>query len=126
MRAAASPKVDVDVLLAREAQQFLDAFLASGAGLLVAAEGRAEEMLRYLIDPYETRLDSCRRTMGGGEIIGPDRAGQSVLDLIHLRQHLVLVAPFQNGEDWARSLPWRCACPWSRRRTPLARHRSPW
>src|SRR5947208_1127351 len=100
MRAAASAKIDMDVLLAREAQQFLDAFLASGAGLLVAAEGCAEEMLRYLIDPYETRLDSCRRTMGGDEIIGPDGAGQSVL-VIHLRQHLVLVAPFENGEDWA-------------------------
>ena len=43
MRAGTPLEVDVDVLLAREAQQLLDAFLASDAGLFVAAEGRAEE-----------------------------------------------------------------------------------
>jgi hypothetical protein len=26
-------------------------------GLLVAAEGRAEEVLRYLVDPHEAHLD---------------------------------------------------------------------
>src|SRR6266481_7958699 len=50
LRAAASSQVDVDVLLAREAQQFLDALLTPDAGLLVAAERRAEEMLRHLVD----------------------------------------------------------------------------
>jgi hypothetical protein len=41
--AAAAAQVHVDVLLAREAQQFLDAFLAADAGLFVAAERRAEK-----------------------------------------------------------------------------------
>ena len=72
MRAAASPKFDVDVLLAREAQQFLDALLTPDAGLLVAAERRAEKMLRHLIDPHETRLDRRRGAMRDGEIVGPD------------------------------------------------------
>src|SRR5258707_2785879 len=104
MRAAASLEVDVDVLLAREAQQLLDAFLASDARLLVAAEGRTEEMLRHLVDPHEARLDRSCRAMRGDEIVGPDRAGQPVFDLVHLRQHLLLIAPFENGENRAEDL----------------------
>ena len=58
MRADAPLQVDMDVLLAREAQQFLDAFFASDARLLVAAERRTEEVLRYLVDPHEAHLDA--------------------------------------------------------------------
>src|ERR1700745_1722035 len=101
MRAAAPLEVDVDVLLAREAQQLLDAFLASDARLLVAAEGRAEETLRHRVDPQEARLDRSCRAMRGDEIVGPDRAGQPVFDLVHLHQHLLLIAPFENGENRA-------------------------
>src|SRR5467141_3978534 len=104
LRAAASSQVDVDVLLAREAQQFLDALLTPDAGLLVAAERRAEEMLRHLVDPDEARLDRARHAMRGDEIVGPDRAGEPVFDLVHLRQHVLLVAPFQDGEDGAENL----------------------
>src|SRR6266566_9696225 len=104
MRAAASLEVDVDVLLAREAQQLLDTFLASDARLLVAAEGRAEEMLRHLVDPHEPRLDGCRHAMRGDEIVGPDRTGQPVFDLVNLREHLLLVAPFENGENRTEDL----------------------
>src|SRR5262245_40501151 len=99
MRAAAPLEVDVDVLLAREAQLRLYAFLASDARLLVAAEGRAEEMLRDLVDPHEPRLDGSGDAMRGDEIVGPDRAGQAVFDLVDLRQHLLLIAPFKNGEN---------------------------
>src|SRR5262249_5260645 len=104
MRAGAPLEIDVDVLLAREAQQLLDAFLASDARLLVAAEGRAEEMLRHLVDPHESRLDGCRHAMRGDEIVGPDRAGQAIFNLVHLRQHLLLVAPFENGENRTEDL----------------------
>src|SRR5215469_4909198 len=104
MRAGTSLEIDVDVLLAREAQQLLDAFLASDTRLLIAAEGRAEEMLRYVVDPHEARLHGSRRAMRGDEIIGPDRAGQPVFDLVHLRQHLLLIAPFENGENRAEDL----------------------
>src|SRR5260370_4243934 len=104
MRAAASLEVDVDVLLAREAQQLLDAFLASDARLLVAAEGRTEEMLRHLVDPHEARLDRSCRAMRGDEIVGPDRAGQPVFDLVHLLQHLLLIAPFENGDNRSKDL----------------------
>src|SRR5258707_13937581 len=99
MRAAASLEVDVDVLLAREAQQLLDAFLTSNAPLLVAAEGRTEEMLRHLVDPHEARLDRCCRAMRRDEIVGSGRSGQRVFDLVHMRHHLVLIAPYENGEN---------------------------
>src|SRR5215831_5971657 len=101
MRAAASLQIDVNVLLAREAQRFLDAFLASHARLLVSAKGRAEEMLRHLVDPHEARLNRRRHAMGGGEIVGPDRTRQPVLHLIDLRQHVVLAAPFEDRENRA-------------------------
>ena len=52
-----SLQIDVDVLLLREAEEFLEAFLAAHAGLLVAAEGRAEEMAGHLVDPDEAGLD---------------------------------------------------------------------
>jgi hypothetical protein len=41
----------VDVLLLGEAQQLLQALLAPEAGLLDAAEGRAEEVPADLVDP---------------------------------------------------------------------------
>src|SRR5262245_62438852 len=98
MRAGAALQIDVDVLLAREAQELLDALLAADAGLLVAAEWRAEEVLRHLVDPHEAGLDRRRRAVRGDEIIGPDRAGEPVFDLVDLRQHLLFVAPFEDGE----------------------------
>src|SRR5207247_9545055 len=33
-----------------------------------------------------------------GEVIGPDRTGEAVFDLIDLRQHRLLVAPFEYRE----------------------------
>src|SRR5262245_60267572 len=104
MRADAPLQVDVDVLLAREAQQFLDAFFASDPGLLVAAEWRAEEVLRHLVDPHVARLDRRRHAVRGGEVVGPDRTGEPVLDLVNLRQHHILRAPFEDGENRAEDL----------------------
>src|SRR5262245_22720675 len=92
-------QIHVDVLLTREAQQFLDAFLAADAGLLVTAKRRAEEMLRDLVDPHEAGLDRRGRTVCSRQIIGPDRTGQSILDLVYLREHLVLVPPLEYGQD---------------------------
>src|SRR6266446_1026151 len=92
---AAALQVHMDVLLAREAQKLLDALLAPDAGLLVAAERRAQEMLRHLVDPYIAGLDRAGGAVRGGEIIGPDRAGEPVFDLIDLSEHLVLVAPLE-------------------------------
>src|SRR5258708_15411991 len=101
MSAAAAAQVEVDVLLAREAEQFLDAFLAPDAGLLEAAERRAEEMLGDIVDPDVARLHGRGGTVSSHQIIGPDRAGEPILDLVYLRQHLRLVAPFENREDRA-------------------------
>ena len=78
---AALLQIDVDVLFAGEAQQFLEALLAADAGLLVAAERRAEEVPGDLVDPDEAGFDLGGDAMGGDEIVGPDRAGQAVFDL---------------------------------------------
>ena len=47
----------MDVLLLGERQQLANAFLAADAGLLVAAERRAQEMLGHVVDPDEAGLD---------------------------------------------------------------------
>src|SRR5215470_16457021 len=101
---AAALEVNVDILLAREAQELLDALLAPDAGLLVAAERRAEEMLRHLVDPHVSRFDRRRGAVGRGEIIGPDRAGEPVFHLIDLGEHLVLVAPLEHREHRTKNL----------------------
>ena len=49
MPAGATLQIEVGVLLARAADELLDAFLASDAGLLVAAERRAEEALGHVV-----------------------------------------------------------------------------
>ena len=47
-------------------QHLLEAFLAADAGLLVAAERRAEEMLADLVDPDEAGLDRRGGAVRGG------------------------------------------------------------
>src|SRR5262249_54039582 len=55
----------MDILLLSEAQHLGYALLAADAGLLVAAEGHAEEMPAHLVDPHEARLDHLGRAHGG-------------------------------------------------------------
>jgi len=86
----------MDVLLACEAQKLLDALFAPDAGLLVAAERRAQEMLRHLVDPDIPRLDRRSSAVCGHKVVGPDRAGEPVFNLVDLGQHLVLVAPLEH------------------------------
>src|SRR5579863_2425434 len=88
----------VNVLLLRIGQQFLETFLAANAGLFVAAERRAEEMLRDFVDPDKARLHGGRGAVRGGNIVGPDRSGQPVFDGVHLFKHLGFIAPFENRE----------------------------
>src|ERR1700688_3042880 len=76
MPAAAAAQIEVDVLLAGESKQLLDAFLAPDAGLLEAAERRAEEMLGDVVDPDVARLHGGGGAVRGQEVIGPDRAGE--------------------------------------------------
>src|SRR4051812_40534789 len=56
---------NVDVLFLGVAQHSLETFLAADAGLLVAAERGAEEMLAYLVDPHEARLHGGGSAMRG-------------------------------------------------------------
>src|SRR3954453_3956682 len=97
MSAGAALQVEMNVLLAREADELFDAFLAPAAGRLETAERRAEEVLRHGIDPNEARLHRRRGAMRGDEIVGPDRAGEPVFDLFDLPQHFVLASPFEVG-----------------------------
>src|SRR3954454_21194762 len=100
----AALQIHMDILLARKAQKLLDALLAADAGLLVAAERRAQEMLRHLVDPNVSRLDRCGGAVRSGEIIGPNRAGEPVFHLVDLSQHLVLVAPLEHREYRSKNL----------------------
>src|ERR1700674_2826647 len=59
------PKLHVDVLFLRVGEHLLETFLAADAGLLVAAERRAEEMLGDFVDPDEAGLHR-----GGGAVRG--------------------------------------------------------
>jgi hypothetical protein len=97
-------QLDVDVLLGGEKQHFLETFLAADARLLDAAERRAKEMLADLVDPHEAGLHSHRRAVRGGDVVGPDRAGQAVLDRVDLGQHVRLAAPFEDAEHGAEDL----------------------
>src|SRR5262245_46986055 len=92
---AAALEVNMDILLAREAQKLLDALLASNAGLLVAAERRAQKMLRHFVDPHVSGFDRRGGPVRGGEIVGPDRAGQPVFDMIGFCPHLFLFASLE-------------------------------
>src|SRR5579863_3081363 len=94
-------ELHVNVFFLRVSQHLLPAFLAPDAGLLVAAKWRAEEMLRYFVDPDEARLHRCGGAVRGGEIVGPDRSGEPVFDRIHLFEHFCFVAPFADGKDGA-------------------------
>jgi hypothetical protein len=74
----------VNILLLREGEHLLEAFLAPDAGLLHAAERHAEEMLADLVDPDEPGLDRRGGAMRGRDVVGPDRAGEAVFDHVHL------------------------------------------
>src|SRR5580692_3169413 len=95
---------DVDVLLLGISQHFLKAFLAADAGLLEAAERRAEEMFRHLVDPDKTRLHRGGGAVRGGEVVGPDRSGETVFDGVDLFEHFGFVAPFEHREHGAENL----------------------
>jgi len=61
----------VDVLFLREADQLGEAFLAPEAGLLDAAERRAEEVLADFVDPHVAGLYAHRGAMRRRQIFRP-------------------------------------------------------
>src|SRR5437588_12214662 len=100
----ATPQLHVDVLLLREAQELLQALLAAEARLLHAAKRRAEKMAADFVDPDIADLDRHRGAMRLGEIVGPDRAGETVLDRIYFVEHARLVGPREDREQRAEDL----------------------
>src|ERR1700733_14089230 len=73
-------QLHVDILFLRVGQHLLETFFAANTRLLVAAERRAEEVFRDLVDPDKAGLHCARGTVRGREIIGPDRSGKPVFD----------------------------------------------
>src|SRR5262249_48027489 len=59
------PQPHVNVLLVREREHLLEAFLTADARLLHAAERHAEEVFPHLVDPHEAGFD-----LGGGAVRG--------------------------------------------------------
>ena len=105
MRAGTSLQVDVDVLLAREAQQFLDAFLAPGGGLLIAAERRAEvKPLRQQLARAEAEIVRLTKeieqldvALADGSLFARDAAKAAIL----AKQRADAAAALaQAEEDW--------------------------
>ena len=97
------PERQVYVLFLGIGEHFLEAFLAADAGLLVAAERRAEEMLGDFVDPDKARLHGGGGAVRGRKIIGPDRSSQPVFDRIHLFEHFAFVAPFEDRKHVAEN-----------------------
>src|SRR5918993_187847 len=97
-------QVHVNVLLLCEADEFLDAFLAAHPRLLIAAEGRAEEMARDLVDPDEAGLNRSREAVSLAHVVGPDRTCEAIFNPVHLAQHLALVLPPEDGEHGSENL----------------------
>src|SRR5690348_7311690 len=81
----ASVEPDMDVFRLREPDQLVEALLAARAGLLEPAKRRREEVATHFVDPHVARFDFLGRPQGGGNVIGPDGAGQPVLQRVDLR-----------------------------------------
>src|SRR5580704_9747023 len=73
-------QLHVDILFLRVGQHLLETFFAANTRLLVAAERRAEEVFRDLVDPDEARLDGGGSAVRSRQVIGPDRSGKPVFD----------------------------------------------
>src|ERR1700722_7569376 len=73
-------QLHVDILFLRVGQHLLETFFPADARLLVAAERRAEKMLRDLVDPDEASLHGGGGAVRGRQVIGPDRSGEPVFD----------------------------------------------
>src|SRR3981081_1919741 len=99
MPAGATLQIEVGVLLARAADELLDAFLASDAGLLVAAERRAEEALGHVVIQTKPASTAAAARYAVTRSLVQIEQGEPVFDLVDLRQRLALVVPFEDGED---------------------------
>src|SRR5665213_2187787 len=91
-------QANVNVLLLRKRQQFIEALLAPKAGLLVAAEGGTEKVRGNLVDPDK----ACRHTLGSAvrriEVACPDGAGESIFKRIDLIEQDLGVLPPQHAQ----------------------------
>src|ERR1700679_453625 len=86
-------EVDENVLFLGKRKQFLETLLSPKAGLLVTAERRAERMPADVVDPANAGFDTRRETVRFRDVACPHRAGQPVIELIDLSQHVGLIAP---------------------------------
>src|SRR5262245_45959463 len=73
-----SPQMDPHRFRLRVVAERLQAFVAAGARLLVAAPGLGHVAMIEAIDPNHTRLEIAARADGGIQVLGPDAGGQTV------------------------------------------------
>ena len=57
-----------------------------------------------IVDPDEADFDPGGGAMGRLKVFGPDRGRQAVVDAIDRLEHLVLITPFEHGQDRSENL----------------------
>src|SRR5687768_14621502 len=80
------------------------AALAAGAGSLGAAEGLAQVAHVLAVDEAHARLYGSRHAMGPAYVLGPDVAGQAVLDVVGLGNRIRLVLERNQAGHWTEDL----------------------
>src|SRR6266850_2563072 len=95
---------DMDILLLCVADQFFQALLASDPRLLVAAKRGSGKMPRDLIHPDVTGLHRGSSAVRSSQIVGPNRARQTVIERVYRTNHCGFIVPAKHGEYRAEYL----------------------
>src|SRR5690242_6923862 len=85
------PQSDADVLRFREEPQRVGAAFAAHAGMLHAAEGRAQVAQHPAVDPDDAELQPLGRTLCAIQIRRPQRSRKTILRVVGDGERLVLV-----------------------------------
>src|SRR5262245_64479037 len=90
---AARSQKDLDRLFLGVAQKFRQAAFLTDAGVLVAAVGRALEVVAHAVDPDYAGLHPARGLERARSVARPQRRREPVLDRVGKLDDRVLVAP---------------------------------
>src|SRR3954451_24292436 len=95
---------DLDRFLLGVAQELGEADLLADAGILEAAIGCALEIVADAIDPHAAGLQAARGLDRALDVVGPHRAGETVLERIGKLDDGVLVTPGEHRNHRAENL----------------------
>src|SRR5258708_24357448 len=95
---------DMDILLLCVADQFFQALLASDPRLLVAAKRGSGKMAPDLIHPDVTGLHRGSSAVSSSQIVGPNRACQTVIERVYRPDHCGFIVPANHREYRAEYL----------------------